>query len=222
MFTGLIEAICVVKLVRPNVGGASLMVDLGNLAEQCKIGDSIAINGACLTVAYLAPQSFDPAQDRFIVGFEISPETLAKSTLGRLKPLSKVNVERAMKPTDRFGGHFVQGHIDGTAAVKAMKKQGEFADIEFAAPPELLSQMVVKGSVAVDGISLTIVSLNQSSFSVALIPQTLKRTTLGTAKVGDAVNIETDIVVKTIKNYLDKILLQGQSLTVEKLREMGF
>jgi len=191
------------------------------LAEDCKIGDSIAINGACLTVAYLAPQ-LGPREAGTLAGFEISAETLAKTTLGRLKSGSSVNVELAMKPTDRFGGHFVQGHIDGTAAVKAMKKQGEFADIEFAAPPELLSQMVVKGSVAVDGISLTIVSLNQSSFSVALIPQTLKRTTLGTAKVGDAVNIETDIVVKTIKNYLDKILLQGQSLTVEKLREMGF
>jgi len=214
MFTGLIEAICVVKSVRPNVGGASLVVDLGNLAEGCKIGDSIAINGVCLTIAYLAPQ--------FIAGFEISAETLAKTTLGRLKPSSKVNVERAMKPTDRFGGHFVLGHVDGTATIKTIKRQGDFADMEFAAQPELLSQMVVKGSVAVDGISLTIASLNQSSFSVTLIPQTLKKTTLGLAKVGDTVNIETDIIVKTIKSYLEKILPQKQALTVEKLKELGF
>ncbi len=127
-----------------------------------------------------------------------------------------------MKATDRFGGHFVQGHIDGTATIKAIKRQGGFADMEFAAEPELLSQMVVKGSVAVDGISLTIASLNRSSFSVALIPQTLKKTTLGTAKVGDAVNIETDIIVKTIKSYLDQILPQKQTLTVEKLKELGF
>jgi riboflavin synthase len=214
MFTGLIEAICVVKPVGPNAGGVSLTVDLDNLAEQCKIGDSIAINGACLTIAYLGPQ--------LIAGFEISAETLAKTTLGKLRSGSLVNVERAMKPTDRFGGHFVQGHIDGTATIKAIKRQGGFADIEFAAQPELLSQMVVKGSVAVDGISLTIVSLSQSSFSVALIPQTLKKTTLGTAKVGDAVNIETDIIVKTIKSYLDQILPQKQTLTVEKLKELGF
>ena len=196
------------------MGGASLVVDLGNLAEGCKIGDSIAINGVCLTIAYLAPQ--------FIAGFEISAETLAKTTLGRLKPSSKVNVERAMKPTDRFGGHFVLGHVDGTATIKTIKRQGDFADMEFAAQPELLSQMVVKGSVAVDGISLTIASLNQSSFSVTLIPQTLKKTTLGLAKVGDTVNIETDIIVKTIKSYLEKILPQKQALTVEKLKELGF
>ena len=213
MFTGLIEAICVVKSARPNAGGVSLTVDLGNLAEQCKIGDSIAINGACLTIAELTGS---------LATFELSTETLARSTLGKLKPSSKVNVERAMKPTDRFGGHFVQGHVDGTATIKAIKRQGQFADIEFAAEPELLRQMVVKGSVAVDGISLTIAGLNRSSFSVTLIPQTLKRTTVGTAKAGDAVNIETDIIVKTIKSYLDKILPQKQTLTVEKLRELGF
>ncbi|MCJ7674979.1 MAG: riboflavin synthase [Sedimentisphaerales bacterium] len=213
MFTGLIEAICVVKSARPNAGGVSLTVDLGNLAEQYKIGDSIAINGACLTIAELTGS---------LATFELSTETLARSTLGKLKPSSKVNVERAMKPTDRFGGHFVQGHVDGTATIKAIRRQGDFADIEFAAPPELLRQMVVKGSVAVDGISLTIAGLNRSSFSVTLIPQTLKRTTVGTAKVGDTVNIETDIIVKTVKSYLDKILPQKQTLTVEKLRELGF
>jgi riboflavin synthase len=213
MFTGLIEAICVVKSARPNAGGVSLTVDLGNLAEQCKIGDSIAINGACLTIAELTGS---------LATFELSTETLARSTLGKLKPSSKVNVEQAMKPTDRFGGHFVQGHVDGTATIKAIKRQGQFADIEFAAEPELLRQMVVKGSVAVDGISLTIAGLNRSSFSVTLIPQTLKRTTVGTAKVGDTVNIETDIIVKTVKSYLDKILPQKQTLTVEKLRELGF
>lgn len=213
MFTGLIEAICVVKSVGPNAGGVSLTVDLDNLAEQCKIGDSIAINGACLTIAELTGG---------LAAFELSTETLAKTTLGKLKSGSLVNVERAMKPTDRFGGHFVQGHIDGTATIRAIKRPGEFADIEFAAQPELLSQMVVKGSVAVDGISLTIACLDQSSFRVALIPQTLKKTTLGTAKVGDGVNIETDIIVKTIKSYLDQILPQKQTLTVEKLKELGF
>jgi len=228
MFTGLIEAICTVKSVLQNAGGLLLTMDLGKLAEDSKIGDSIAINGACLTIAELAGN---------LTTFQLSAETLTKSALGRLKPSSSVNVERAMKATDRFGGHFVQGHIDGTATIKAIKRTGqsvlrsstatkdEFADMEFAASPELLSQMVVKGSVAVDGISLTIASRDERSFSVALIPETLKKTTLGTAKVGDVVNIETDIIVKTIKSQMESAfggLPQEQPLTVERLRQLGF
>ncbi|OHB60526.1 MAG: riboflavin synthase subunit alpha [Planctomycetes bacterium RBG_13_46_10] len=222
MFTGLIEAICTVKSNRQTNSGALLTVDLGELDGDCKIGstgslqvgDSIAINGVCLTIAYLAPQ--------FIAGFDISTETLAKTTLGKIKTGSPVNVERALKATDRFGGHFVQGHIDGTAIIKAIKRASQFADIEFSAEPELLEQMIVKSSVSVDGISLTIASMNDHSFSVALIPETLKRTTLGTAKVGDVVNIETDIIVKTVKKHIDKIMPQKQPLTVERLKQLGF
>jgi riboflavin synthase len=127
-----------------------------------------------------------------------------------------------VKATDRFGGHFVQGHIDGTAAIEAIEKRGAFADMKFAAQADLLEAMVAKGSVAVDGISLTIASMDQSSFSVAVIPQTLKRTTLGKAKIGDCVNIETDIIVKTIKRQLEKILPKEQPLTAERLRLLGF
>ena len=214
MFTGLIEAICTIKSNRQTDSGAVLTVDLGELNEDCKIGDSIAINGVCLTIAYLAPQ--------FIAGFDISTETLTKTTLGKIKPGSPVNIELAMKATDRFGGHFVQGHIDDTAIIKAIKRASQFADIEFSAEPELLDQMVVKGSVAVDGISLTIASMSDSSFNVALIPETLKRTTLGTAKVGDIVNIETDIIVKTIKKQLDKVMPREQTLTIERLKQLGF
>ena len=213
MFTGLIEAICTVKAVRQSRGGLLLTIDLSKPADESKIGDSIAINGVCLTVAKL---------DGGLATFDISSETLTKSNLGRLKPSSPVNVELAVKATGRFGGHFVQGHIDGAATIKAINKQGQFADIKFAASEELLDQMVVKGSVAVDGISLTIASMDENSFSVAIIPGTLKKTTLGTAKIGDAVNIETDIIVKTIKKQLEKILAQEQPLTVEKLRELGF
>jgi len=213
MFTGLIEAICTVKAVRQSRGGLLLTIDLSKLANESKIGDSIAINGVCLTVAKL---------DGSLATFDISSETLTKSNLGRLKPSSPVNVELAVKAIGRFGGHIVQGHIDGAATIKAINKQGQFADIKFAASEELLDQMVVKGSVAVDGISLAIASMNENSFSVAIIPETLKKTTLGTAKIGDAVNIETDIIVKTIKKQLEKILAQGQPLTVEKLRELGF
>jgi len=228
MFTGLIEAICTVKSVLQSADGLLLTIDLGKLAEDSKIGDSIAINGVCLTIAGINP-AINPSRAgsrdggaKHIAGFEISSETLRISTLGRLKSGSLVNAERAMKATDRFGGHFVLGHIDGTATIKAIKRAGQFADMEFAAEPELLDQMIVKGSVAVDGISLTVASMDDHSFSVALIPETLKKTTLGSAKVSDMVNIETDIIVKTIKKQLDKILPQRQPLTVEKLREMGF
>lgn len=190
-----------------------LTIDSGKLADESKIGDSIAINGVCLTVARL---------DGGLAAFDISSETLTKSNLGKLKPSSPVNVELALKATGRLGGHIVQGHIDGVATIKAINKQGQFADIKFAAGEELLEQMVVKGSVAVDGISLTIASMDENGFSAAIIPETLKKTTLGTAKIGDTVNIETDIIVKTIKKQLEKILPQKQLLTVEKLKQLGF
>ncbi len=213
MFTGLIEAVCTVKSVRRSGRAMLLNIDLGSLADECKIGDSIAVNGVCLTIT-----KFEGGA----AAFDVSAETLTKSTLDKLSPSSEVNVERAVKATDRFGGHFVQGHIDGTATVKAIDKQGQFAEMKFTAEPELLDSMVVKGSVAVDGISLTIAGIEKNSFSVALIPQTLNKTTLGTVKIGDIVNIETDIIVKTVKKQLEKILPQTQPLTAEKLKGLGF
>ena len=213
MFTGLIETICLVKSVSRSTGSMLLTIDLGELADESKIGDSIAVNGACLTISKL---------ESSLATFEVSAETLAKSTLGRLQPPSQINIERAMKATDRFGGHFVQGHIDGTATIKTIERLGEFADIRFATEADLLEQMVVKGSVAVDGVSLTIASVDGTGFSVTAIPETLKRTTLGRARIGDEVNVETDIIVKTIKKQLGKILPQAQPLTAEKLRQLGF
>jgi len=212
MFTGLIEAICTVKSARRIADGMVLTMALGKLADGTNTGDSIAINGVCLTVTRLAGGLAD---------FDVSAETLAKSTLGNLRPLSQVNVERAMKATDRFGGHIVQGHIDGTATIKAIDRHGEFADIRFATGAELLDQMAVKGSVAVDGISLTVANMDESSFGVAIIPETLKKTTLGSAKVGNVVNLETDIIVKVIKKQLERILPQDR-LTIEKLKQLGF
>ena len=213
MFTGLIETVCTVRSVRRSESTMLLSIDLGELADDSRIGDSIAINGVCLTIAKL---------EGGIATFELSGETLAKSTLGKLKPSSQANVERAVKADGRFGGHFVQGHIDDTATLKAIDKHGQFADMKFAANAELLDAMVVKGSVAVDGISLTIASMDQNSFSVAIIPETLKKTTLSKAKIGDEVNIETDIIVKAIKKQLENILPQTQPLTTEKLKELGF
>lgn len=213
MFTGLIETICTVKSVRRSAESMVLTIDLGKLADESKTGDSIAINGACLTIAGLQGS---------LASFDVSAETLAKSTLGKMKPSSEVNVERSLKASDRFGGHFVLGHVDGTATIAAIDKSGKFANIKFAAKAELLDAIVVKGSVAVDGISLTIAAVDIKSFSVSVIPETLKRTTLGKATIGDCVNIETDIIVKTIKRQLDEILPKKQGLTAEKLRQLGY
>ena len=215
MFTGLIEAVCDVKSVVPSgaAGGGSLVVDLGRLADDCRVGDSIAINGACLSVTRL---------DGTVATFGLSPETLEKSTLALLKPPVKVNVERAMKATDRFGGHMVQGHVDGTGAVRAIKRLGDFADIEFGIEQELLDQMVPKGSVAIDGVSLTIAEIGPESFRVATIPETLNRTTLGSTRIGARVNVEIDIVVKVVRRQLEVILPQQRPLTAERLRQMGF
>jgi riboflavin synthase len=213
MFTGLIEQVCTVKSAQTSAGAVKLTIDLGKLADECKIGDSVAISGVCLTIAGL---------EGGLVWFDVSAETLKTSNLTKLTAGSKVNVELAMKIGDRFGGHIVQGHVDGVAKIKTVDKRGEFADIRFEAEGELLDQMVVKGSVAIDGISLTIASMDGSSFGVALIPETLKQTTLGEAKTGDVVNIETDIITKTIKKQLEKILPQKQTLTEEKLKQLGF
>jgi riboflavin synthase len=213
MFTGLIEAVCVVKSARRSGRTMLLTIDLGGLADDCKIGHSIAVNGVCLTITKL---------NGGIADFDVSAETIAKSTLEALKPSSEVNIERAIKASDRFGGHFVQGHIDGTAVVRAIDKQAQFAEIKFAAESELLDSMVVKGSIAVDGISLTIAAIDKDVFSVAVIPETLNKTTLKKVKIGDKVNIETDIIVKTIKRQLEKILPQTRPLTAEKLKGLGF
>lgn len=213
MFTGLVETVCTVKSVRQTADAMQITIDLGYLADETKIGDSIAINGVCLTVARL---------ESSLATFDVSSETLQKSTLSKLMPSSQVNIERALMPSDRLGGHFVLGHIDGTATIKTIHRHGQFADIEFAASSELLDQMVIKGSVTVDGISLTIADMNKSSFSAAVIPETLKKTTLGKVKIGDQVNIETDIIAKMIKKQLEKILPEKQKLTVEKLKELGF
>jgi riboflavin synthase len=210
MFTGLIKTICDVKSFRSSGDGAILMVDLGKLADEIKIGDSIAVNGACLTVTKVAGS---------FANFDISVETLAKTTLGKLTSSSPVNIERAMKADERFGGHFVLGHIDGTAMIRAIERQGQFAMMKFTAGASLLDQMVAKGSVAVDGISLTIAEMDETAFSVALIPQTLEKTTLGKAKVGDTVNIETDIIIKAVNKKLES---SGGGLTVERLKELGF
>ena len=191
----------------------TLSINLGDLARECNIGDSIAVNGVCLTISKIAGS---------IADFDISGETLTKTALGNLKISSLINIEQAMKPADRFGGHFVLGHVDGTAKIDKIDKTGEFANFKFSAGTDLINSMVEKGSIAVDGISLTISRLDKNSFNVAVIPQTLKQTTLGTAKPGELVNIETDIIIKAVKKQLEQILPKNDIISAEKLKELGF
>jgi riboflavin synthase len=212
MFTGLIQHVCTVKALSKSGDSAALTVDLTQLAGQAKIGDSIAINGVCLTVATLTGT---------LATFDLSGETLAKTTLGKLSPGETVNVELSLRADERFGGHFVLGHVDSTAKIRKIEKKTDFATFTFSAPKDLLEQLIPKGSVAVDGISLTIAELNAEGFTAAIIPQTLNQTTLGTAKINQPVNIEIDIITKTVKKHLEN-LLPHNDLTIEGLRQQGF
>ena len=213
MFTGLIEVIGTVRRASVSGGQMTLAVDLGPAAQAVRPGDSIAVNGVCLTVCGL---------EGACARFDVSGESLNKTTLKGLSVGASVNLERAMSAQGRFGGHIVQGHVDGVGAVAAIRKQGAFAVFRFSATAELLGQMVLKGSVAVDGVSVTIAALDATGFEVAVIPTTLQETTWHLSKVGDRVNIETDILVKIIKRQLEQILPAGGGLTQAKLRECGF
>jgi len=213
MFTGIIEKVCIAKDIRRNVSGMEISIDLGNLVEDVKLGDSVAINGTCLTAVKIQGS---------VVAFELSTETIAKSSLADIKPAQKVNVERAMKLSDRLGGHIVQGHIDGIATIKSISDKGDFKDITFSAGKELLDQMVTKGSVAIDGISLTIAQMDSTSFKIAVIPQTLQETILGSAKVGNKVNIETDIISKMVKKHVENLMPSKNVFTENKLKELGY
>ena len=198
MFTGLIEGLGKITAVTANGPGVDLMVspppELPD-ADTTNIGDSVAINGCCLTVIRIEDCQWI---------FQAGSETLSKTNLGGFESGVLVNLERSLRPTDRLGGHFVQGHVDGTGRVDAIEREGEWTKMWFKIPSRLTHQMVAKGSVAVDGISLTLVDVEQDRFSVALIPHTLEVTNLGRRSVGDQINIETDILGKYMEKMLGK------------------
>jgi riboflavin synthase len=202
MFTGLVEGRGVVRDVVPT--GATM--DLGIEAsadlrqdpnDPARIGDSIAINGCCLTIVRIEDQ---------VWWFQAGAETLARTNLGRFAPGTPVNMERSLPANARLGGHFVQGHVDGVATVQSIERSGEWITMTFRVSPALTRQMVQKGSIAIDGVSLTLVTVTDETFSVMLIPHTLAVTTLGVRQVGDPVNIETDILGK----YVEKMLGVGR------------
>ena len=209
MFTGLVETFGTVTAVHNS--GISISLSVKPLSEfEVHRGDSISVNGVCLTVT----------KHNGDVSFDVSPETLRSTNLGELKISTRVNLERAMKLSDRLGGHMVTGHVDGIGTITERKKVGEYTFYSVEAPANILKYIVKKGSIAVDGISLTVTDLDHRSFSVAIIPHTLTATNLGDKGVGDRINLETDIIGKYVEKFLGKD--DGDSHLMELLKEKGF
>ena len=194
MFSGIVEALGKVVELRSEPPGCRLIVRESKIAAETKVADSISVNGCCLTVV---------AVEGDTVAFQAGPETLARTNLGDLKPGSPVNLERALKVGDRLGGHFVSGHIDATGELIERIDEGQWSTFWFSVPRELAVQMASKGSIAVDGVSLTIVDSEPDRFSVALIPYTLAVTTLGPLQPGGKVNLETDILAKYVQRLTE-------------------
>lgn len=194
MFSGIVEALGTVEEVRSEPPGCRLIIRHDKIAAETNVADSIALNGCCLTVVDVA---------RGTMAFQAGPETLARTNLGELKAGSRVNMERALRVGDRMGGHFVSGHIDGVGDLERRDDFGEWSSFHFRITRQIAAQMASKGSIAVDGVSLTIVDSEPEMFSVALIPFTLAVTTLGALKPGDKVNLETDILAKYVQRLAE-------------------
>lgn len=210
MFTGIVEEMGTVRRLTKTPNRCELELTASKVLKGTQIGDSIAVNGVCLTVIQMGADGFTA---------DVMPETLRRSNLGALKPGSLVNLERAMAADGRFGGYIVAGHIDGTGKIQSMQPEGNAMLVTIGASPELLRYVVEKGSIAIDGISLTVAKVTHSDFTVSLIPHTVEETTLLKHRPGEIVNLETDIIGK----YVEK-LMQPKSggVTVELLRENGF
>ena len=215
MFTGIVEELGTIRAVRRGAASAVLSIGASEVLSDLKIGDSVAVNGVCLTVTSLDDGGFTA---------DVMHETLNRSSLGALIPGSRVNLERAMPANGRFGGHIVSGHIDGTGKVASVRPDDNALWYTIYAAPELLRYIVEKGSITIDGISLTVAAVDDTSFSVSLIPHTAAVTTLGKKRAGDTVNLETDIIGK----YVEKLLRPAPEserqggISLEFLAENGF
>ncbi len=214
MFTGLIEEIGYIDKLLYEKNSGQLVIQATTVQKDTKLGDSIAVNGVCLTVTHLTDHTFTA---------DVMPETLKRSTLGELRKGSPVNLECAMAANGRFGGHMVSGHIDGIGTITAKKQEGNAIRLFISAHKPLLQQIIEKGSIAIDGVSLTVISVDKNQFSVGIIPHTSTQTMLLDKKPGDNVNLETDMIAKYVRNFLGNLQqTQDRPMTLEFLRENGF
>jgi riboflavin synthase len=201
VFTGIVETVGAVRAIAPRGAVSELAIEAAAVVPGTKVGDSIAVSGTCLTVT---------AIEGAVLRFDAIAETLERTSLGGLRVGSRVNLERAMRADGRLDGHIVQGHVDGTGRVRELRREGDDVRLFVDCPDDFAELLVEKGSVAIDGVSLTVVGVARAGFDVALIPHTLAVTTLGALAPGAAVNLEADVLGKYVKRYLDRVLPAGQ------------
>ena len=216
MFTGLVAELGTVQRLARQGNSYHLTVGAKKVLENLKIGDSVAVNGACLTVVRMDDSGFTA---------DVMPETVRLTNIGSLQPGSRVNLERTLRLCDGLDGHIVSGHVEGLGTVSEQRPEGIAVVVTISTPPELLKYIIKKGSIAIDGISLTVTEVTDTSFSVSLIPHTAKETTLGLKKVGDSVNLETDILGKYVERMLtwhQKQEGKTDTLDMNMLLENGF
>lgn len=213
MFTGLVEKVGTLAAVGRSAGGAVLTIRHDAWDTPLAVGESVAVQGACLTVARTAADGFSA---------DVLDETLARTALGGKAPGARLNLERAMRLQDRLGGHLVTGHVDGTGTLAAVRPAGRDRVLEIECGAELLEGIVEKGSVALDGVSLTVVQVTDRSFSVHIIPHSWENTTLGALETGDGVNIETDLIGKYVVRYLAGRGRPSGGLSLSDLERAGF
>ncbi|MEJ7848368.1 MAG: riboflavin synthase [Pyrinomonadaceae bacterium] len=213
MFTGIIEELGRIAELDSNAGGVKIKIASQIVTDGTSEGDSIAVNGVCLTALNITPDSFEA---------DVSQETLDRSTLGGLKTGSAVNLERAVTPSTRLGGHIVQGHVDGRGTFVSAFQNGDFWTVRIGFAAEMARYFVYKGSVSIEGISLTIASLGDSHFEIAVIPKTWEQTNLSTLNSGDAVNLEADVIAKYVERMLGFNQTPDEGVTKETLKKAGF
>jgi len=214
MFTGLIEDLGTLRDIRTGANQARLTVATGLPMTELNLGESIAVNGVCLTVISFGDGAFSA---------DVSPETMACTTLGNLARGAHVNLERALRLSDRLGGHLVTGHVDGQGSIVERRKDGNAWRFKFQTDAAVSAFLVAKGSVTIDGISLTVNEVSEKVFSLAVIPLTLSKTTLQDRNVGDAVNVETDLIGKYVARFLqDGTAAKPQGVTMDLLAKNGF
>ena len=217
MFTGLVEELGKVKTIARGVKSVRLTVAASKILADTKLGDSIAVNGTCLTVVDYGDALFTA---------DVMPETVERTALAGLKPGDFVNLERTLRLGDRFGGHIVSGHIDGVGLISEMKKNDNAVIVRIEAGEEVMRYIIRKGSIAIDGISLTVVAFGDNWFTVSLIPHTASSTTLGVKRSGDSVNLEVDVIGKYVEKLLgiekQKPAFEEDSITMSFLQENGF